>query len=47
MGDAKMGGPERAIRWTMALSVIALLVIAAIVSYKRREPPLSHQRLAG
>lgn len=29
-----MGAPERAIRWTTTLSVIALAIIAAIVSYK-------------
>lgn len=34
MGNAKLGGPERAIRWTTTLSVIALAAIAAIVSYK-------------
>jgi hypothetical protein len=34
MAETQFGGTDRAIRWTTTLSVIALVAIAAIVSYK-------------
>lgn len=34
MAQTRVGGTDRAIRWTTILSVIVLAVIAALVSYK-------------